>query len=67
VDCSQMELHFEILRKRTHIFCQSKDSVTPKELKKVIEGILKIGTDKQTLKKQMLNVLRLAPCLTRYQ
>uniref|UniRef100_A0A914VWD2 Ubiquitin-like domain-containing protein n=1 Tax=Plectus sambesii TaxID=2011161 RepID=A0A914VWD2_9BILA len=47
-----MDLFFEIQRKKTHIFCDAKDSSTVLELKKVIEGILKIPTGEQTLKKQ---------------
>jgi transcription elongation factor B subunit 2 len=60
------DLFFEIQRKKTHIFCDAKDSSTVLELKKVIEGILKvvffwfwagynccfqIPTSEQTLKK----------------
>jgi len=47
-----MDLFFEIQRKKTHIFCDAKESSTVLELKKVIEGILKVPTHEQTLKKQ---------------
>uniref|UniRef100_A0A915DFZ3 Ubiquitin-like domain-containing protein n=1 Tax=Ditylenchus dipsaci TaxID=166011 RepID=A0A915DFZ3_9BILA len=46
-----MDLYFEIMRKKTHILCQAKDTSTVLELKKIVEGILKISTEKQTLKK----------------
>ncbi|EJW75976.1 hypothetical protein WUBG_13118, partial [Wuchereria bancrofti] len=41
VDNSKMELFFEILRRKTHIFCDVKENATVLELKKIIEGILK--------------------------
>ncbi|EFO24465.2 hypothetical protein LOAG_04024 [Loa loa] len=46
MDSSKMELFFEILRRKTHIFCDVKENATVLEIKKIIEGILK---DRQTL------------------
>nr|CDQ01268.1 BMA-ELB-1 [Brugia malayi] len=49
---STSELFFEILRRKTHIFCDVKENATVLELKKIIEGILKVPINKQILKKQ---------------
>ncbi|VDO50905.1 unnamed protein product [Onchocerca flexuosa] len=49
---SEKELFFEILRRKTHIFCDVKENATVLELKKIVEGILKVPINKQILKKQ---------------
>lgn len=52
MDTGKMDLFFEVLRRKTHIFCDIKENATVLELKKIIEGILKIPPQKQILKKQ---------------
>ncbi|MFH4984353.1 hypothetical protein AB6A40_011062 [Gnathostoma spinigerum] len=47
-----MDLYFEVLRRKTHIFCDVKENAQVLELKKIIEGILKIPPNQQILKKQ---------------
>ncbi|VDD88453.1 unnamed protein product [Enterobius vermicularis] len=46
-----MDLFFEIQRKKTHIFCDAKENAPILELKKIIEGILKIPPGKMVLKR----------------
>jgi hypothetical protein len=41
VFCALQDLFFEIQRKKTHIYCDVKESCPVLELKKIIEGILK--------------------------
>ena len=36
------ELFFEILHKKQHIFCDAKETAPVVELKKIVEGILKV-------------------------
>lgn len=36
------DLHFEILRRKTHIFCNVREDSAVAELKKIIAGILKV-------------------------
>ncbi|VDP10780.1 unnamed protein product [Heligmosomoides polygyrus] len=36
------ELFFEILREKQHVFCDAKDSAPVLELKRIVEGILKV-------------------------
>uniref|UniRef100_A0A914GRG1 Uncharacterized protein n=1 Tax=Globodera rostochiensis TaxID=31243 RepID=A0A914GRG1_GLORO len=52
-----MELYFEILRKKQHLLVQARENWTAKELKRVVEGILKVSPDKQSLRKP-INELR---------
>ncbi|VDN05063.1 unnamed protein product [Thelazia callipaeda] len=49
---SLQELFFEILRRKVHIFCHVKESANVLELKKIVEGILKVPVNKQVLKKR---------------
>uniref|UniRef100_A0A0N5AMS8 Ubiquitin-like domain-containing protein n=1 Tax=Syphacia muris TaxID=451379 RepID=A0A0N5AMS8_9BILA len=44
------DLFFEIQRRKTHIFCDAKETAPVLELKKIIEGILKIPPNKMVLK-----------------
>ncbi|KAL3124435.1 hypothetical protein niasHT_007718 [Heterodera trifolii] len=44
-----MELYFEILRKKQHLLVQARENWTAKDLKRVVEGILKVPPEKQTL------------------
>ncbi|KAH7727656.1 elongin B-like protein [Aphelenchoides avenae] len=46
-----MDLYFEVLRKKTHILCEARETSTVSELKKIIEGILKVSPKEQTLKR----------------
>uniref|UniRef100_A0A914DW22 Ubiquitin-like domain-containing protein n=1 Tax=Acrobeloides nanus TaxID=290746 RepID=A0A914DW22_9BILA len=46
-----MDLHFEIINKKRHILCDARETATPIELKRIIEGILHISSEKQILKK----------------
>ncbi|KHN72899.1 Transcription elongation factor B polypeptide 2 [Toxocara canis] len=48
-----MDLFFEILRRKTHIFCDAKETANVLELKRIIEGILKVPIKDQILKKQV--------------
>uniref|UniRef100_A0A915EB35 Ubiquitin-like domain-containing protein n=1 Tax=Ditylenchus dipsaci TaxID=166011 RepID=A0A915EB35_9BILA len=45
------ELYFEVIRKKTHFFVQISGTSTVADLKKMIEGALKVGSEKQVLKK----------------
>uniref|UniRef100_A0A9J2PRB8 Ubiquitin-like domain-containing protein n=1 Tax=Ascaris lumbricoides TaxID=6252 RepID=A0A9J2PRB8_ASCLU len=47
------DLFFEILRRKTHIFCDAKETANVLELKRIVEGILKVPVKDQILKKQM--------------
>lgn len=47
----QEELFFEVLRKKSHIFLQAKADSNGHELKRMLEAILKVPTNEQTLKK----------------
>ncbi|VDK52832.1 unnamed protein product [Gongylonema pulchrum] len=49
---ASQDLFFEILRRKTHIFCDAKENATVMELKRIVEGILKLPVGKQILKKQ---------------
>uniref|UniRef100_A0A0N4U2F3 Ubiquitin-like domain-containing protein n=1 Tax=Dracunculus medinensis TaxID=318479 RepID=A0A0N4U2F3_DRAME len=46
------DLFFEIVRRKTHIFCDAAESANVLELKRIIEGILKIPVSKQELLKR---------------
>ncbi|KJH53083.1 hypothetical protein DICVIV_00768 [Dictyocaulus viviparus] len=43
------ELFFEIVREKKHVFCDAKDSAPVLELKKIVEGVLKIPVSDQIL------------------
>ncbi|KAK6011259.1 hypothetical protein OSTOST_23667, partial [Ostertagia ostertagi] len=43
------ELFFEIVREKQHVFCDAKDSAPVLELKRIIEGVLKIPVTDQVL------------------
>ncbi|WKX98183.1 hypothetical protein Q1695_013677 [Nippostrongylus brasiliensis] len=43
------ELFFEIVREKQHVFCDAKDSAPVLELKRIVEGVLKIPVSDQVL------------------
>ncbi|CAI4230785.1 unnamed protein product [Auanema sp. JU1783] len=43
------DLFFEVVRRKQHIFCNVKDNAPVSDLKKMIEGILKIPVTNQIL------------------
>ncbi|CAI5455779.1 unnamed protein product [Caenorhabditis angaria] len=45
------DLFFEIRRHKTHIFIDARDSAQVKDLKRIIEGIIKYPVEAQTLYK----------------
>ncbi|VDK51588.1 unnamed protein product [Anisakis simplex] len=47
-----MDLFFEILRRKTHVFCDAKETANVVELKRILEGILKVPVKDQILQKQ---------------
>jgi len=44
-----MDVFLIVRRKRTHIFCEAKETSTVAELKKIIGGVLKVKPDEQRL------------------
>ena len=47
------ELFFEIQRKKIHLLVQARENWTAKDVKKLIEGILKIPVEKQSLRRSI--------------
>jgi len=47
-----MDLFFEIRRHKTHIFCDAKETSNVLELKRIIQGILKVKPEDQRLYKE---------------
>lgn len=45
------ELYFEVQRKKQHLMVQARENSTAKDLKKIIEGILKVPPEKQSLRR----------------
>ncbi|VDK51301.1 unnamed protein product [Cylicostephanus goldi] len=43
------ELFFEIVREKQHVFCDAKDTAPVLELKRIVEGVLKIPVTDQVL------------------
>jgi len=60
-----MDLFFEIRRHKTHIFCDAKETTNILELKRIVQGILKVKPEDQQLwkdDKQLQAEQTLADC-----